>query len=175
MTVGVRRIIAANRNGKSSVISDERGLSNAFTAVRGFDPVVLWGTTAAPPLTPTNSAAAGSVLPPTGGTTLFVVTFPPDSVMMAGDFDPAAAGAEYMQRLPGLAERFELENPGMHVTPTVDYDIVLDGEIWCEFDDGKVVHMRRGDVMVQHGTRHAWRNQGSNPATLAFVLIGAQE
>ena len=59
-----------------------------------------------------------SVLPEIGETRLMMVT--PDSVMMSSDFDPAAAGAEYISRLPGLAERFEPESPGMHKTDTVD-------------------------------------------------------
>ena len=102
-----------------------------------------------------------------------MVTFPPDSVMMSSDFDPAAAGAEYMSRLPGLAERFEPESPGMHTTDTVDYGILTEGEISLELDDGKVVALKPGDVVVQNGTRHAWRNRGTRPATLIFVLIGA--
>lgn len=112
--------------------------------------------------------------PSINGTTLFVVTFPPDSVMAAPGFDPVAAGGEYMQRLPGLAELFERESPGMHTSRKVDYDIVLEGELWCELDDGVVVHLKAGDVMIQHGNRHAWRNRGDKPAKIAFVLIGAK-
>ncbi len=48
----------------------------------------------------------------------------------------------------------------MHKTNTVDYAVVYDGEIWLELDDAKTVHLRRGDVVVQNGTRHAWRNKG---------------
>ena len=61
----------------------------------------------------------------------------------------------------------------MHTTPTVDYGVVLDGEVWLELDDGKTVHLKEHDVVVQNGTRHAWRNKGTKPATMAFVLIGA--
>jgi len=60
----------------------------------------------------------------------------------------------------------------MHTTPTVDYGIVLDGEIWLELDN-ETVHLKRHDIVIQNGTRHAWRNKGTAPATLAFVLIGA--
>jgi quercetin dioxygenase-like cupin family protein len=81
--------------------------------------------------------------------------------------------AEYGQKLPGLAERFEIESPGMHTTDTIDYDIVLEGEITLELDDGESRALKTGDIVVQHGTRHAWRNQSQKPATLMFVLIGA--
>ena len=102
-----------------------------------------------------------------------IVRFPPDSVFAEPGFDPVAAGREQARHIPGLAERFEAENPGMHTTDTVDYDIVLDGEIWLELDDGAEAHLRQGDVAVQCGTRHAWRNKSARPATMAFVLIGA--
>ena len=88
-------------------------------------------------------------------------------------FDPMAAGAEYMQRLPGLAELFEPDSPGMHTSDTIDYDIVLDGKISVEFDDGAMVNLSKGDILVQYGTRHAWRNVSTEPATMIFVLIGA--
>ena len=76
---------------------------------------------------------------------------------------------------PGLVELFEVDNPGMHTTPTVDYGVVLEGEVWLELDDGKTVHLKQHDVVVQNGTRHAWRNKGEKPVTMAFVLMGAQK
>ena len=63
----------------------------------------------------------------------------------------------------------------MHTTPTVDYGIVLEGEIWLELDNGQLWKLKKHDIIVQNGTRHAWRNPSSSPATLAFVLIGAGE
>ncbi|WFU41513.1 cupin domain-containing protein [Bradyrhizobium sp. CB82] len=98
-----------------------------------------------------------SVLPDVGETRLMKVIFPPDAVMMSLTSDPSA---EYMSRLPGLAKRFEPENPGMHTTDTVDYGILVEGEISLELDDGQVVALKPGDVVVQNGTRHAWRNPG---------------
>jgi len=92
---------------------------------------------------------------------------------MRADFDPAAFGAEFAQNAPGLAERFEMENPGMHTTDSIDYDVVLEGEIVLELDDGKEVTLRPHDVVVQNGTRHAWRNRSDKPAKMLFVLVGA--
>ena len=65
---------------------------------------------------------------------------------------------------------FEKEDPGMHKTNTVDYAVVYDGEMWLELDDGETVHLNRGDVVVQNGTRHAWRNKGNQPVTMLFFL-----
>lgn len=119
------------------------------------------------------TAAVTSYVPGPGGTRFIVVTFPPDSAFAAPDFDPVAAAAENAESAPGLADSFEPENPGMHATPTVDYAIVLAGEITLDLDGGREADLRQGDVVVQNGTRHAWRNRGEHPATVAFVLVGA--
>jgi mannose-6-phosphate isomerase-like protein (cupin superfamily) len=172
-----RLIVTSHQNGTSSTGLDQSIPAKPFTSVPGFDTTLIWGTAAVPsvPWDGRNIAdGRKSVLPEVGETRLMKVTFPPDSVMMSPNFDPAAAGAEYMSRLPGLAERFEPESPGMHTTDSVDYGILLEGEISLELDDGKTVALKAGDVVVQNGTRHAWRNPGTKPATLIFVLIGAR-
>ncbi|MGJ7542539.1 cupin domain-containing protein [Variovorax sp. LT1R16] len=102
-----------------------------------------------------------------------IITFPPDSVMTGPDFDPAAAGGEYVQKLPGLAKRFEMESPGMHTTDSVDYGMLLEGELHLELDDGQSKALKVHDLVVQNGTRHAWRNRSDRPATILFVLVGA--
>ena len=66
----------------------------------------------------------------------------------------------------------ESDQDGMHRTPTVDLICVLSGEIWLELD-AEEVHLREGDCVVQNGTRHAWRNKGDRPCTMAVVLVGA--
>ncbi|WP_199241058.1 cupin domain-containing protein [Naasia lichenicola] len=114
----------------------------------------------------------GRLVPAPGETSLVIVTFPPDSVFMSADFDGPAAGAEQFDFAPDFAASFEPDAPGKHQTETIDYDIVLDGEIWLELDD-ETAHLRTGDVVIQTGTRHAWRNNGDRPATMCFVLIGA--
>jgi hypothetical protein len=100
--------------------------------------------------------------------------FPPDSVFSDPGFDQVAADAEQRAASPGIPERFEPDNPGMHTTDTIDYGIVLDGEVWLELDDGQRTRLRSGDTVVQNGTRHAWRNLSEAPATVTFVQIGAR-
>ena len=77
-------------------------------------------------------------------------------------------------RLRGLADHFEKEDPAMHKTNTVDCAVVSDGEIWLELDDAKTIHLKRGDVVVQNATRHAWRNKGTKPVTMLFSLNGTK-
>ena len=102
-----------------------------------------------------------------------MVTFPPAAWRAANTADPKAIAQEYLARLPGLAEAFERDGSQMHATPTIDYALVLDGELWLELDDGETVHLFAGDIVVQQATRHGWRNKGQHPATIAFVMLGA--
>lgn len=175
-----RRVVTAkDSDGRSVVVSDGPSpRETAFKHTPGFVSAPLWISTSTPALRAgvpdPMSAKDGSLLPAPGGSTFMIVTFPPDEVRMSANFDPIAAGNEHMAATPGIVETFEKDNPGMHTTPTVDYAVVLEGEIWLELDDGKVVHLRRHDTVVQQGARHAWRNRGTEPATLAFVLLGAK-
>ena len=116
-----------------------------------------------------------SVVPGPGGTSLHLVTFPPGAVFADPSFDRDAARREALVRLRGLADHFEDEDPAMHKTNTVDYSIVWEGEMWLELDGGKTIHLKRGDVVIQNGTRHAWRNKGTRPVTMLFFLNGAKE
>jgi hypothetical protein len=65
------------------------------------------------------------------------------------------------------------DEPGMHRTATLDYDIVLEGVIGLELDDGFEVMLGRGDVVVQNGTRHRWHNRGDTIARMMSVAVGA--
>ena len=68
---------------------------------------------------------------------------------------------------PGVA-------PRNHRTETIDYGIVLAGELDMELDDGEIVHLKAGDVVVQRGTIHNWINRGTKPCVVAFILIDAK-
>ncbi|HSV81369.1 MAG TPA: cupin domain-containing protein [Ramlibacter sp.] len=175
----VRRVVVSNgADGRSGVQSDGPApRAAAYRSVPGFASALLWSTSAAPAVGASVPAVDATpdvtFVPGPGETRLMMVSFPPDSVMMRADFDPAAFGAEFAQNAPGLAEKFELDHPGMHTSDSIDYDVVLEGEITLELDGGREVVLKRHDVCVQHGTRHAWRNRTDRPATMLFVLVGA--
>jgi hypothetical protein len=138
---------------------------------------VAYATAASPQLPQDDVETAPQrmhVPPRPGETRLMIVAFPPDSVRTRPEFDVAAADAEEREFIPGLAELFEQDAPGMHRSETVDYAVVLDGEIWLELDDDATTHLREGDVVVQCGTRHAWRNTGDRITRMLFVLIGGE-
>jgi quercetin dioxygenase-like cupin family protein len=71
-----------------------------------------------------------------------------------------------LQFHPGLEER-------VHRTDSIDYIIVMSGEIDMELEAGEEIHLKAGDVMVQRGTVHNWINRGTEPCVLAVILIHA--
>jgi quercetin dioxygenase-like cupin family protein len=100
--------------------------------------------------------------------------FPVDN---GGDAD---AGARQVPiALPnGTIFRVVVFGPGnqgrRHRTETIDYAVVISGEIDMELDGDTVVHLRAGDVLVQRGTVHNWLNRGTEPCAIAFILIDAR-
>jgi uncharacterized cupin superfamily protein len=65
------------------------------------------------------------------------------------------------------------KHPGMHRTRTVDYAILIEGELVAIMDEGETV-MRPGDVLIQRGTNHAWSNRSGKLCRIAFILIDAE-
>jgi quercetin dioxygenase-like cupin family protein len=172
-----QRIVTGHDRDGKSVILDQLSVPTTFVFkhIRHFEVARVWATSASPAIPRDHAdpaASLTSVLPVVGGTVCMKVTFPPDAIM-AEDAGKPEALAEQGANLPGLAERFEPDAPGMHTTDSVDYGVLLDGELWLEVDGGADRCIKPGDIVIQNGTRHAWRNRSDRPATMFFVLIGA--
>jgi hypothetical protein len=168
----IRRIVTGHdAQGKSIIVRD--GPSPHALTLPGRDDfglTNLWVTDRSPADNSGNADAAARPVvlePPPGGSIFRVVEFPPDR---PGAFDRQAAfdamGAGHA--MDASAAR----HPGMHKTATVDYAIVLSGEIWAVMDEGETL-MRGGDVLVQRGTNHAWSNRSDQPCLVAFILVSA--
>ena len=173
----IRRVVTGqDAAGRAVVVSDgPPPRHHDLVHVPGMSTAMLWATGPGEPLRADGADPTPQVvsqLPAPGGTCFVIVRFPPDSVFTDPGFDAAAADAEQRLTSPGIAERFEPDHPGMHTTDSVDYVVVLAGEVWLELDDGQLSHLRAGDTVVQNGTRHAWRNLGTEPVTLAVVQVG---
>lgn len=173
----MRRVVTGHdENGRSIVVSDGPvPRSREFTSLPGWVSRLPWATDPDPRADPTGedpTPKVTSLLPAPGGTRFIVLTFPPEEAMADPAFDPVAFDQEQRADSPGIAELIEPD--GMHATPTVDYGIVLQGEIVLELDDGHRTLLAAGDIVIQNGTRHAWRNRSGRPATMAFVLIGIE-
>lgn len=172
----MRRVVSGHdAEGKAVVVSDEMMPPITLALLPGSEFHRLWASDAVPSFPDDGSNPdAASYFPPVGGFRFGFFTIPPDGGAGAPpDLDFEAALAEFDEKLPGLAEHLEPEDPGMHTTATVDYGVVLSGEAVLELDDGVKVTLRPGDAYVQNGTRHRWSNTGDVPAVLAITLIGA--
>jgi mannose-6-phosphate isomerase-like protein (cupin superfamily) len=111
-----------------------------------------------------------SVFPRVGETMFRILEYRPEEGVGKSPFWNEAEIDLIRRELPGTLERLEPDDPGMHTTDSVDYGIVLSGRIGLELDDGAIVELEAGDVVVQNGTRHAWRPR--ERAVMAFVLVG---
>lgn len=172
----VRRVVTGHSgDGKSIFVSDQKVDPVTVGALPGAEFHRLWGSDETVRL-PTDGEAPPSpaYFPAAPGFRFVVVTIGPDRQTMPEDFDVPAAVAEIRQKLPGVAEAMELENPGMHTSNSVDFGVVLSGEVWLEVDDAAKVRLGTGDCVIQNGTRHAWRNPSSVPCVMAFALVGAE-
>jgi Cupin domain len=173
----VRRVVTEHdADGKAVVASDTEvdGIRPALTPGSEFHR--LWGGDEAPRFPDDGSPPPHeSYFPPVGGYRFGMFAIPPGHRQTAGPppADRYAAVAEFDAALPGLAGYIEPDAPGMHTTDTIDFEVVLDGQVWLELDDGVEVHLQTGDTVAQNGTRHAWRNHGDTTARLAVFIVGA--
>lgn len=171
----VRRVVTGlSANGRSAVMSDgPTPRAHDFAAIPGFSNVTVWATPARVDLAEAavdRTTSLSTLLAEPGGTTFFIVKFPPEASMAS--IDPVAAGAEEARELPGLAETFDHSRPGFHKTPSIDHVIVLDGELWLELEEGEQTLLKQGDVVIQNSTWHAWHNRTDQPAVIAAISLG---
>jgi mannose-6-phosphate isomerase-like protein (cupin superfamily) len=169
--MAVRRIVTGhNAAGKSCFLSD--GPTPGFFDAGYFQTNEIWtdDPANADPHGDRDPAASErfKLAPPVNGSTVRIFTFPPPQDLPA----PTAEALANMNARWDAGDSMEIDDPGMHTTGTIDYGIVLSGEIFLELDEGEV-HLTTGDVVVQRATRHAWRNRSTSPCTMAFILIGS--
>jgi hypothetical protein len=170
----VRRVVTAiDEQGRSFIV--EAGPSPAGFALPGspFRSDNIWRTGAAP--APVEAAddivAHNGVLPPPGGSVLRVIDFPPVTGSKAEQAE--LAGKVFAALYPDADHHVGSDrSAGMHTTDTVDYAIVLSGEIWAVMDQDEAL-LTAGDILIQRGTAHGWENRSDKMARVAFVLIDA--
>ena len=143
MTLEVRRVVTGHdKNGKAQVVIDELS-DNVISRRTGQQSTVIWATDQ----TPANLKILNDLSASVQSTTV-----PNGTVFRISRFEPGVA-------------------PRNHRTASMDYAVVISGKIDMELDDGEVVNLKAGDVLVQRGTVHNWTNPGTEPCTIAFVLM----
>jgi hypothetical protein len=140
--------------------------------------IEVWSTRETPAMIDRHSgepAEGGLVLgPPKGGTRIRVIDFPPEGAAVR-NLTGAEAAAKFAEMGDAGAARAAqgAPHPLMHRTQTLDYGIVLSGELTLVTDCSEAV-VRAGDIVIQRGTNHAWANRSESNCRVAFVLIDGQ-
>jgi quercetin dioxygenase-like cupin family protein len=173
MTQPTRRIVTGHdKQGKAVLLLDGPAPNVKARTASGLISTLLWVSDETPADISGHIDRAQrtiGVAPPSNGSILRIVDFPP---IAAG-----AAEIDHTQVLREMGLPGEAAPPRhafTHRTRSLDYAIVLAGEIDMQLDDSQV-HLKAGDVVVQQGTNHAWVNNGTQTCRIAFVLIDAQE
>ena len=164
----VRRVVTGHRDGKAVVLYDSAAPNQKLRQASGLVSTLVWATDETPADISGSADRAAreiGVPPPPGGSIFRVVDFPPEK---------APRSREAILAEMGVGDHGGARHPGMHRTRSVDYAIVLEGEIDMLLDEGEV-HLQAGDVLVQQGTNHAWVNRSAAACRIAFVLIDARE
>jgi mannose-6-phosphate isomerase-like protein (cupin superfamily) len=171
----VRRVVTGHDSeGRSTFIAD--GLAPNVKEMKPTFPGLaltdLWETKGAPASNAGDADAADRPVrlePPKNGSIVRIVEFPPDNTRPQGSDSRAgfkAIGA-------GHAQDKHSSDPMMHRTQTVDYIIVLKGEIYAVMETGEKL-LKAGDVLIQRGTNHSWSVRTSEPCIVAAILMNAK-
>jgi mannose-6-phosphate isomerase-like protein (cupin superfamily) len=168
----VRRVVTGHDASGKAVVLMDGDAPNRKVRQTGLVSTLLWVTDETPADISGQADRAArdiGVPPPANGTILRVVDFPPEA---AGG--TKVDNATILREMGVAAGNAPVRHAHMHRTRSVDYAIVLSGEIDMLLDDSQV-HLEAGDILVQQGTNHAWVNNGSEVCRISFVLIDGEE
>ena len=170
----IRRVLTGHDSDGKSIIMTDGIAPNVLemASMPGLALTDLWETKGAPASNDGNADAAERKVhlePPKNGTILRIVEFPPDSQWRQS----ADARKAFNSIGAGHASDRHSADPMMHKTSTVDYIVVLKGEIWAIMDKGETL-LKAGDILVQRGTNHSWSVRTSEPCVVAAVLVSAK-
>ena len=166
----MKRVITGHGNGKSVILDDaEISPTPLMEGKFGSEMAVLGGAEGIPAIPVEDINTIVQVPPGAPKPGRVNVAF----AWLSPDEEVFRKAKENNWDIEGLWKQYLGDDYGMHTTDTIDFDVILSGEIWLELDDGVEVHLKAGDCVVQNGTRHAWRNRGTEPCLMAVFAIGA--
>jgi hypothetical protein len=172
----MRRIVTGhNEKGKSVIVSDgPPPVTMEFKAIPGTVFYEIWNTNASP--APIDNAPDPTLRPiqlhPTpNGSIIRFVDIPPDSVQENISAAEIAAGFSQINAASAAtSQNSDAPHKLMHRTETIDYGILISGELWLIVDEGET-KLNVGDVVIQRGTNHAWANRSNEVARMVFILL----
>jgi hypothetical protein len=170
----IRRVVTGHdSSGHAIILEDDAAKQVLAIGIPEHGATDLWKTTSIPATNEGYDDPCRGTLtlaPPPSGTVFRIVEFPPDRDFLAKIDQKTAFSALGEEAVQSLTGRKDVV---MHRTGSVDYAIVVEGEIWAVMDKGETL-LKRGDVLIQRGTNHGWSNRGDGPALVAFVLVAAE-
>ena len=168
-------VTGQNEFGKSVFIRNTPVKPVTLALFPGYEFHRLWGSDSAPEIPSDGTPPAQPrYFPAIHGFRFGFFSILPDTTARIDGLNTASAIEEIQQKLPGMLDVLERDHPGMHTTDTVDFDVIVSGEVVLELDDGAEVLLKTGDCVIQNGTRHAWHNRSSGTCLIAVTLLGAQ-
>jgi quercetin dioxygenase-like cupin family protein len=176
MTEQLRRIVTGHNKNGESIVEIDGGPAQEIGA-NGSSLHEIWLTTSLPAnntkFTDVIAGASPTLCPPAGAAKVRWFTVPVENPD-ASPADKEAAAAFGFEAVGAAHCRVDTRrHPAMHKTSSVDYIILISGEVDLLLDAGEARGLKPGDVVVQRGTNHAWVNTGSEPALLVAVLADA--
>ena len=173
MAIPVRRVVTGkDASGKAIATIDAVATTVHRREGMGVTNTLLWVTRSVPAdLTDPQDGATekiGVVAPP-GGTVFRIVEFAPQKEITAG-YETRLQAIKAIGLAPEGPSAERPRDPGMHRTKTLDYAVIVSGEIDMLLDDSEI-HLKAGDVVIQRGTNHAWANRGDAPCQVAFIMV----
>jgi mannose-6-phosphate isomerase-like protein (cupin superfamily) len=173
----IRRVVTGkDASGKAVAMIDGPAPNVHQRSEMGLAITLLWVTDSVPADLSSNEDAGlrkVGIPPPPDGTIFRIVEFGPEKEVTA-DYEGRLKMIQGMGLAPEGPSRDRPRDPAMHRTRTIDYALILSGEIDMLLDDSEV-HLKAGDVVVQRATNHAWVNRGNAPCQVAFILIDGRE
>jgi hypothetical protein len=172
-----RRIVTGHDSDGNSIILSDAMAPNLVQpdATPNMAMIDLWETASTPASNAGIADAADRKMPlspPKGGTIFRILVLPPEK-----ERDFSKVGQVFAQwgekHVLSQKPKKEKRYPTFHETNTIDYAIVLEGEVWALMDIGETL-MKTGDILIQRGTHHAFANRSDKPVRIAFVLIDAE-
>ena len=168
-------VTGQDKLGKSVIVRNTAVKPVSLASLPGYEFHRVWGSDSVPQLPSDGTPPAQpSYFPPKNGFRFAFFTIPPDTTTRVDQIDIPSALEEIRQKLPGMMEDLEPAHPGMHTTDTVDFDVIVSGEVYLELDDGAEIRLKAGDCVIQNGTRHAWHNRSSEKCVISVAIVGAE-
>lgn len=171
----VRRVVTGHDEGGRAIVVSDGAPPRRFDNLGqpGLVLTEVWATSSCPALIandPDPTSRPLSLAPDPLGSVIRVVDIPPDRGADAALTHEMADEVFHAIGAGGARAADPAAHPGMHRTETIDYGLVLEGEIYLLLE-GSEVKLQAGDIVVQRGTIHAWSNRSERPCRIAFVLL----